>query len=96
MHLVNLGRRDWAFDPKTEKLEPAKLTPYKAVCLLGVARPSSKLWSLLDRYVRAGGGLAVVPPGDASSRPAYNDDKTAQSLLPGSLTKVVHDDAGVS
>src|SRR5262249_37679375 len=70
---------------------PPDLAPYKTVVLLGLARPDADLWEKLSkRYVREGGGLAIVPSGK-SEEDAYNSP-SAQALMPATLEKVV--DAG--
>jgi hypothetical protein len=74
----------------TQKLFPADLAPYQAICLLAVARPDQDLWDKLLRFVRAGGGLAVIPGDEQLNREAY-DTEAAKVLLPGRLVKVVQD-----
>jgi hypothetical protein len=71
---------------------------YQAICLLNLARPSSDLWEKLVPYVRDGGGLAVVPGGEEMVKAAYNENQTAQTLLPGQFVKVMKADgpAGVT
>src|SRR5262249_45539832 len=66
----------------------AALADYKAIFLFEVANPSPELWDLVMGYVRGGGGLAVIP-GRTLNKAAYNDDRTAQRLLPGTLDKPV-------
>jgi hypothetical protein len=70
-----------------------KLLGYKAVCLFEVPAPDPDLWKALKQYVDAGGKLLVIPPKDLKSiedtRQAYNKDRTAQQLLPGSLNGVI-------
>jgi hypothetical protein len=70
-------------------LSPNDLSRYQAVCLLNVAKPDHDLWEKLERYVVAGGGLAVIPGGGEVDKPSYNDDQIAQRLLPGRLIKLV-------
>jgi hypothetical protein len=66
------------------------LAGYEVVCLLDVARPDEDLWERLHRYVTSDGrGVAVLPGGDELNLESYNDNKTAQKLLPGKLVKVV-------
>jgi hypothetical protein len=76
-------------------LTNASRANYVAICLLNVAEPSSEMWEKLDRFVKAGGGLTIVPGGwkwDVK-RPQYNDDAAAKELMPGSLDKdVVEED----
>ncbi|OAI45880.1 hypothetical protein AYO44_02475 [Planctomycetaceae bacterium SCGC AG-212-F19] len=68
------------------ELTPADLAVYQAVCLLSVAAPDKDLWEKLERYVAAGGGLAIIPGGEDPAR--YNDDP-ARELMPGKLGKLV-------
>jgi hypothetical protein len=74
------------------------LLKYNAVCLFGVARPSKDVWELLAKYVRQGGGLAVMPGGARWRQKvrleAYNSGP-AQDLMPGKLKGVVKSAAGV-
>jgi len=67
---------------------PAELSPYQAVYLLGVARPDANLWDMLEEYVRHGGGLGVFPGGDEMIVSAYNQ-APAQRLLPGQFGDTV-------
>jgi hypothetical protein len=70
-------------------LFPQDLASYKAICLLGLARPDAELWEkLCKRYVRDGGGLAIIPGGSHMEVDAYNTT-AAQALLPGEFVKVV-------
>jgi hypothetical protein len=74
------------FDVETKKpavVEGSDLSKYDAVYLFGVAKPSEALWRTLDGYVKAGGGLGVIP-GDQSMDPAAY----ASPLLPGRYGKV--------
>lgn len=80
------------FDPRT--IDPGDLPfepldTYRVVALCNVARLESKEWTRLDRFVRDGGGLIVLP-GDALSADHYNRYAFAegQGLLPGSLGSV--------
>jgi hypothetical protein len=67
-----------------------ELAAYEAVCLLDVAKPTSDLWERLYHYVIADGrGVAVLPGGEELNPASYNDDKTAQKLLPGQFVKPV-------
>lgn len=74
---------------RLERLEPKELAKYHAVYLFDVARPSARLWSVLQDYVERGGGLAIVPAGEQLDRDAYNKNKSARELLPATFTKVV-------
>jgi len=94
-----VGEPSFDTDVKTPRelreLTPADLGRYQAVCLLAVAAPDADLWAKLERYVTEGGGLVVVPGGDAEIA-RYNDDVTAQKLLPGTLGKQVHNAQGAA
>lgn len=68
-------------------LFPKDLEKYKAVCLLGVAKPDKDCWDKLKVYVRGGGGLAVIPGGNEIDIAAYNTPE-AQELLPARLVQV--------
>jgi hypothetical protein len=77
---------------RADDLGPGDLAEYKVVCLLNAARPSQNLWELLGKYVRNGGGLAVVPGGDELDRKSYNEGDAAQALMPGRLARIVQAD----
>jgi hypothetical protein len=68
------------------ELTPPNLASYQAVCLLSVASPDRDLWEKLDRYVSAGGGLAILPGGEDPE--PYNTD-AARVLMPGKLGKLI-------
>jgi hypothetical protein len=57
---------------------------YAAVYLLGVAAPEKQLWDSLEKYVRKGGGLGIVPAGNDLQEQAYNQ-AAAQKLMPGKI-----------
>ena len=69
------------------------LAKYQAICLLNIARPESGLWDKLKKYVGNGGGLAIVPGGEAPFDAAAYNVKEAQDLVPGRLVKLVKADA---
>jgi hypothetical protein len=82
------------------KMKERELVGYQAICLFEITHPGKDLWERLSRFVKAGGGLVVVPPNDRGrqeeSREAYNDNPVAQRLLPGRLGEVRADlDEGV-
>lgn len=74
-------------------LGPRDFAAYPMICLINVASPSGGLWQQLQRYVEQGGGLAVIPGGEAldtaDNKKLYNEDKDAQAILPGALKKVI-------
>jgi hypothetical protein len=75
------------------ELFPQDLAAYKAICLLGLARPDADLWEKLSkRFVREGGGLAIIPGGTHMDTDAYNSP-AAQALMPAEFVKVVQSDA---
>ena len=70
-------------------VSPQELSGYKAICLLGLARPDAELWEKLGkRYVPEGGGLAVIPGGAVMEVDAYNTP-AAQVILPGEFVKPI-------
>jgi hypothetical protein len=74
---------------EADKLADKELRGYAAVCVFQIA-PSANLWQKLDRYVRGGGGLVLVPGGEEMRRqlPQYNEEGTKVGLLPGQLQKI--------
>lgn len=58
------------------------LSKYQAIALVGVSSPVA-LWERLTKYVKQGGGLAIIPGGDLDKN-AYQDD-----LVPARFGKVV-------
>jgi hypothetical protein len=76
--------------------DPGDLPRYQAVYLLDVARPSAELWSLVEDYVRRGGGVGVVPGGNEMDLKAYNEGP-AQRVLPGQFLSVMsHKEPGAA
>jgi hypothetical protein len=71
-----------------DPLGPADLENYRAITLLGLASPSGDLWEKLERFVKKGGGLAVIPGGQELVRKAYDSEK-AQALLPGRFVELL-------
>jgi hypothetical protein len=88
------GEPSFAADVKTPRdareLSLAELSSYQAVCLVSVAAPDRDLWEKLERYVSAGGGLAIVPGGED---PASYNTEEAKSLIPGKIGKQISVDA---
>lgn len=76
------------YDVDLKTPETPKLEGYHAVYLVSVAAPSAPLWQALENFVRAGGGLAIVPPGEELARVAYNEGP-AQKLMPGTFVDEV-------
>src|SRR5262249_53932340 len=86
----NVGEASFDCDIRSTRdareMTPADLARYQAVCLLSVAAPDKDLWEKLERYVTAGGGLAIVPGGEDPAR--YNDE-AAKNLMPGKFGKLI-------
>src|SRR5205085_2376791 len=58
------------------------------VCLFQVTNIPEALWLRLTAFVKAGGGLAIVPAGDELKNPkAFNDG--GRELLPAPLEKLI-------
>jgi hypothetical protein len=73
---------------EARKLFPQELGKYRAICLLGLAKPDFTIWERLEEYVKRGGGLAVIP-GDQETDPSSYNLAAAQKLLPGKLIRAV-------
>jgi hypothetical protein len=69
---------------RAKELEPSQLADYQAICLISVSNPSVFLWELLARYVRAGGGLAIIPGGAELRVNDYQTDE-AKRVMPASF-----------
>ena len=69
-----------------------ELRPYRVVCLFETAkRLPESFWQALGEYVRDGGGLVIVPPGEELSRAQiadWNKDAEAAKLLPAQLKEM--------
>jgi hypothetical protein len=74
---------------EVDKLDDKELRGFAAVCVFQIV-PSAGLWQKLERYVRGGGGLVLVPGGAEMLRQVqqYNEDGTKAGLLPGKLEKI--------
>jgi hypothetical protein len=55
----------------TRDLTRENLAAYDAVMLISARKPESVMWENIDRYVRSGGGVLVVPGGDLDTA-TYN------------------------
>ncbi len=77
------------------RLRDAELKPYDVVCLINVSEPDETIWTKLQTYVEAGGGLSVFlgasssvanskPTRDQINPVAYNKI-AAQAILPAEL-----------
>ncbi|HTU18484.1 MAG TPA: VWA domain-containing protein [Gemmataceae bacterium] len=88
-HVVDLFQCDIRPLAEADKLADKELHGYAAVCVFQIV-PSAGLWQKLDRYVRGGGGLVLVPGGEEMRRqlPQYNEEGTKAGLLPGMLQKI--------
>ncbi len=68
---------------------PEELQKYKVIALFQLTRPPADLWDRLLPFVKAGGGLAVIPAGSDLQRAAYNDNDKARQLMPGEITALI-------
>jgi hypothetical protein len=93
LNFHNLFRAEVRRTAEAAGMAPADLAKYKVIALLDVARPDepagAPLWERLRGYVASGGSLAVVPGGNELDSRAYNDNPTAQELLPGRLDHLI-------
>lgn len=64
--------------------DPLDFTAYPAVFVHGVAAPTDKLWTALERHVQQGGGVCIIPPGDALQANTYHSP-SARTVMPGIL-----------
>ncbi len=78
---------------RPEEVDDNDLAGARAVCLFQVMHPDSALWDKLGKFVRQGGGLAVVPGGGEMQADAYSIDAAAK-LLPGKFAEFVQVPAG--
>jgi hypothetical protein len=69
-------------------LKDTTLPEAQAVYLFDVAQPSDELWGALEKFVKHGGGLGLIPGGDEVKPKAYNT-AAAQKLMPGELQQRV-------
>jgi hypothetical protein len=68
---------------------PTDLTAYKAIVLLGLARPDGDLWEkLTKRFVSDGGGIAIVPGGSQMDIDAYRGT-AAREIMPAEWVQAV-------
>jgi len=67
------------------RLPMKEWSSYRAVCLMNVAQPSAALWQLLEKFVKDGGGLAIMPGGAEMQPAAYAET----FLMPAKLRTVV-------
>lgn len=76
-------------EAEADKLDDKTLRGYAVVCVFQIA-PSEGAWQKLERYVRGGGGLVLVPGGEEMRRHVseYNEEGTKAGLLPGTLEKI--------
>jgi hypothetical protein len=89
---MSVGKRfecDLRTAAEAEKLDARELQAYPAVCVFQMV-PTAALWSKLERYVRVGGGLVLIPGGD-EIRPRlqqFNEEGTKTGLLPAALQRI--------
>jgi hypothetical protein len=76
-----------ADDVKT--MDDKTMRDHAIVCVFQIA-PNVELWQKLERYVRGGGSLIIVPGGEEMlvDRQRFNDEGARVGLLPGSLGKI--------
>lgn len=74
---------------EVRSIEDKTMRDYAIVCVFQIA-PNVELWQKLERYVRQGGSLIIVPGGEEmlADRQRFNDDGARVGLLPGSLEKI--------
>lgn len=81
------GEAEFACDViGTDELAKKPLDAYAAVCLVDPAALPASVWQRLHSFVSTGGGLGVFLGRNASPVDAFNEP-TAQSLLPGKLSR---------
>ncbi len=75
------------YDAKTKSAQDSlDFNEYAAVFLYGIAAPSEKLWKSLEVFVQQGGGVGIIPPGDALQKEAYNS-LAARAVMPALVLK---------
>jgi hypothetical protein len=97
LEAVGSFRSDLHTLDEVQNLTPRELASYRVVCLFQVSHPGDVLLKKLAQRVRAGGGLAIVPPGgelQGSQLAAFNQD--AAELLPAPLVKLVSAEPGTT
>jgi hypothetical protein len=80
----------YAVDTRSVRDEKWDFSNYDAVFLDGVAEPSPKLWDALAAY---GGGLGIIPGGDAMKKDDYNT-ASAQKVMPAKIVGKASPTAG--
>ncbi len=84
---------------KAEDLTDKQWGDYKIVFLFQVAAPSERLVAQLASFVKAGGGLVIVPAGQELDKEAtlaaFNERLEKAGLLPAALRKILIDKKGV-
>ncbi len=78
---------------RPDALEDKDLDAVRVVCLFQAMKPTQLLWQKLDKFVRRGGGLAVVPGGDEMDHAEYAVPEAAK-LLPGKYVELIKIPAG--
>lgn len=78
------------------KLSPKQLAGYAVIALFEPSTVPADWWPRLAAYVRAGGGLAIVPGGEEieAGRAAFNQAGLDAGLLPAPLERLVTAPAG--
>jgi hypothetical protein len=68
--------------------DKVNLSDYQAVFMVSVAAPSEPLWDSLANYVKQGGGLGIIPPGEELDRNAYNS-AAAKKIMPATIVRQI-------
>jgi hypothetical protein len=87
MNVVDLFQCDLRPAAEADKLNDKELHDYAAVCVFEMV-PSAGLWQKLQRYVRGGVGLVLMPGGEEMLRQQFNDEGTNAGLLPAKLRQI--------
>jgi hypothetical protein len=88
LEAVGTFRADLQSAEQADRLSPRALQAYPVVCVFE-ALPEAGLWRKLAEYVRAGGGLVVVPGGDEWLPRVGQINKDAGDLLAAPFDKIV-------
>lgn len=64
------------------------LSKHDVVALHELRDPSPELWTTLQQYIKQGGGVLIVPPGEDARLQAYQSPE-AKAVMPGELKRIV-------
>src|SRR5262249_42205411 len=74
---------------KASKRAVKDLAEDQVVCLHQLKEVPGTMWKVLEAYVKGGGGLAIVPPGDEVDGEGLRKlDKEGAAVLPAKLEKL--------